>query len=63
MPLDKLSDDIFKLTQKRNSLNHDMLQVSNNAKKELRDCLISTFLICKYFELEIPDKDYSEFLQ
>lgn len=63
MPLDKLSDDILKLTQKRNSLNHDTLQVSNNAKKELRDCLISTFLICKYFELEIPDKDYSEFLQ
>ncbi len=63
MPLDILSNNILKLTKRRNSLNHDTLQISNSTRKELRDCLISTFLICKYFELEIPDKDYSEFIK
>lgn len=62
MPLPELVKNIQRLTMLRNSLNHQDTSFSNTVIKEIRDCLISSFFICKYFELGIPDKDYSEFL-
>lgn len=62
MPLPDLVQHIQTLTKFRNSLNHQDTLFSNTEIKKVRDCLISAFFICKYFELEIPDKDYSELL-
>lgn len=62
MPPQQVVTGISRLTRIRNELSHQTQQPFIYKKKEMDECLIAAFFICKYFELEIPTKDYSEYL-
>lgn len=58
MPPQTIIEKIIILTKLRNTLNHS---IKNNDKNQLDDVyngVLASFFICKYFELEIPSKDY-----
>ena len=50
-------DSITNLTKIRNELMHDT-KISSREQAKLKDYILSALFICKYFELDIPIKDY-----
>lgn len=57
LPPTIITNSITNLTKLRNELMHDT-KISTKEKTHLKDCILSTLFICKYFELDIPIKDY-----
>lgn len=60
MPLKLIKDNIKELTKQRNTLNHSLSSELKTSKKELCDFLLSAYFICKYFQLDIPHKNYPQ---
>lgn len=58
MPPKIIKDNIRELAKRRNSLNHSLTSELRVDKNMLYDFILSTFFICKYFQLDIPHKDY-----
>lgn len=58
MPPKLIKENILKLTRQRNALNHSLSSELRADKSMLYDFVLSTFFICKYFQLDIPHKDY-----
>lgn len=54
-----ITKNIKLLTELRNLLMHDA-KISNKEKIYLKDYILSSLFICKYFELDIPIKDYPQ---
>lgn len=57
MPPDEIIELIKKLNFYRNNLNHS-LNSATISEQELREIILASFFICKYFELMIPHKKY-----
>lgn len=58
MPPKQISTNILKLTTLRNNLSHKLTNPTEKDISTMYDCVLSSFFICKYFELNIPHKDY-----
>lgn len=57
MPPTVIQKSIIDMTSMRNKMSHDLKQ-SNTIVKRVKSGILSAFFMCKYFELEIPIKDY-----
>lgn len=58
MPPQQILDNIYKLTKYRNNLAHSLHRPSQTEITNIKNCVLSAFFICKYFELCIPHQDY-----
>lgn len=58
MPPKEILNNILKLTKLRNNLSHKLANPTKDDIDMISDCTLSAFLICKYFELSIPHKNY-----
>lgn len=58
MPPETIIDKITILTKLRNNLNHSIKTTNKKDIDDVYNGVLAAYFMCKYFELQIPSKDY-----
>ncbi len=58
MPPETIIDKIIILTKLRNNLNHSIKTTNKKELDDVYNSVLASYFMCKYFELQIPSKDY-----